>query len=567
MAVFYRLEFAMDGVLVPVRRVRIRWLPAGASTLEAELLEPLTLEDRPYALGCVLYVNRTGTGDNGTAYPLFAGVSSGAGQSETLPSKVTKIVGRDALSFYADIAPTERIRHTDTTLFDEMTFVADAFGVKAVDLGLPEILIDRIDYVPQASYWSALSKYLAPFDPIIFLHTVLGDSRMRVVPTVFRPVEDVALGFPRKDIAQIDCLSDLSAIVNQTKLVIFRKRGEKNTGIPSGVMERRQPRSANGDGTSTERWQRYIELDESGGLGDEEEGVSAEKQEIVVGIGYQHWSSQGLPIRKDLSETEYEENYTLPVRQTRSISGRVRLPLVGEVYREDAFTETTVNTWIPWDVDDDHPYTWTMTKQRTERRGYYLVDEKVPIDVATGNNTVDTDTTSSQTYSRGLHTVIETVYEAIAGDDVVMQKTTTYNTLYTPPRVIGDPEVTFIGRSTVTIQARPRVWHIKGNLELGPRPEVTFDGTPFGYDLSVRIINAIHARAGTFQTDGTVGLAKIRGRLEPGKTATLSDAGIPGMYWIMGTEFIFEPPSPDGRSEMRYAQSVTLKSVAPLAAQ
>jgi hypothetical protein len=239
---------------------------------------------------------------------------------------------------------------------------------------------------------------------------------------------------------------------------------------------------------------------------------------------------------------------------------------VGQVYREEAFEEVTDTTWIPWDADDDHPYTWTMTKQRTERSGYYLVNEKVPIDVATANNSVDTTTDSSQTYARGLHTVIETVYQAIAGDSMVMQKTTTYNTLYTPARVIGDPEVSFVGRNTITLSARPKTWRITGNVEdFAPRREQTFDGTLFGYDLSVRIINARHARAGYGFFNGTIKL-KTPNLEEPAlgqilRIIDLTDPILPAHSLIVGIDFQASALSNDGRQEFSVGQKLLVRSL------
>jgi hypothetical protein len=550
--------FTVEGD-TPTRSLRIKYRPSAGTTID---LVPLYPADY---IGTGEWQAFHHVGPNkSTQGPLHWLFRFAVARQETRTRRLggsgTVITLYDPFANFAQIAPTSRITHRDTTLIEEVIFVADTLGLDAANVALPEINIPRIDYLPQNSYWQTLGPYLNPFEPIFIVNPAsTGGGEFIIIPTIFE-LDISGTGIERKDLKSVDLSLSQRDVINQTKLIIHRRRGEKNTGTATGVQERRVPRSANGDGSSSENWERYVEVDESGGLGEDEPGVSTEKHEVIVGHGYMHWSSQGLPIRKDVSETEYEENYTLPVRQTRTISGRVNLPIVGQVYREEAFEEVTDTTWIPWDADDDHPYTWTMTKQRTERSGYYLVNEKVPIDVATANNSVDTTTDSSQTYARGLHTVIETVYQAIAGDSMVMQKTTTYNTLYTPHRVIGDPEVSFVGRNTITLSARPKTWRITGNLDLGPRPEVTFDGTLFGYELSVRIIEAIHWRAGQTVVTGTIEPLVpdlIRYRLGQGVAITdAAELDIPGFYLITGVDWDVDGVTQDGAQEFRLAQRV-----------
>jgi hypothetical protein len=554
-------------VEVPCRSVAMSRRPDAGTTMAIEPREPF--EGSPLGLAWQCYV-RIGTapGTGVKKWIFKGGISREATTSREVGQRAMRITCHDRLATFSDQAPLERVHHKDTNLEDELQYLVETVGFSHLEYGMPEILIPRIDYVPPSSYWDSLSPYLGPFEPLVFGDASGDDSALTIFPTL--------IGLNSSNIATFEVeLSDIQdysfdynqyEIENQTKLIIHRKRGEKNTGTATGVQERRVPRSANGDGSSSENWERYVEVDESGGLGEDEPGVSVEKHEVIVGHGYMHWSSQGLPIRKDVSETEYEENYTLPVRQTRTISGRVNLPIVGQVYREEAFEEVTDTTWIPWDADDDHPYTWTMTKQRTERSGYYLVNEKVPIDVATANNSVDTTTDSSQTYARGLHTVIETVYQAIAGDSMVMQKTTTYNTLYTPARVIGDPEVSFVGRNTITLSARPKTWRITGNVEdFAPRREQTFDGTLFGYDLSVRIINARHARAGYGFFNGTIKL-KTPNLEEPAlgqilRIVDLTDPILPAHSLIVGIDFQASALSNDGRQEFSVGQKLLVRSL------
>jgi hypothetical protein len=551
----------------PVGALRVRYRPDAGSTADLRPIHPGEyINTDPW--DAFHYIRDKQTGSRVKQWLFRFCVARLETRGREVGNWTQSVTVFDPLADFSKVAPLERVTHKDTTLLDELTYVCEAIGLGLPLFAVPEIVIPRIDYLPSASYWSSIAPWLGPFEPFVVINPNLtgGKPPVEILPTIFLTNDHGGATLEVENIASADLSFDVREVVNQTKLIIHRRRGEKSTGTASGVMERRVPRTANGDGTSSENWERYVEVDETGGLEDEEAGVSAEKEEVIVGHGYMHWSSQGLPIRKDVSETEYEENYSLPVRQTRTISGRVNLPIVGEVYREEAFEEVTDTTWIPWEADNDHPYTWTMTKQRTERRGFYLVNEKVPIDVATANNSVDTTTDSSQTYAKGLHTVIETVYQAIAGDSMVMQKTTTYNTLYTPARVVGDPEVSFVGRNTVTLQARPKTWRITGNVQdFTPRPEVTFDGTLFGYALSVRMIEAIHRRAGQDVTTGVITpLTPDLMAYRVGMGLTVNNAAsidIPAKYLITEVEWIAEGIPSDGTQEVRIGQRIHVRSL------
>lgn len=474
----------------------------------------------------------------------------------------------DRFAKFKDRAPSKKTIRKGTTVKRELRYISGQSGMPNIVSLLPDVKIERIEYVPEEPFWSTLQPWLAPWQALEVLDPVRGELRLYnpLLLSSTAPVSNRSLTL--SDYNDIEYASTLGDIITQVRVnyLAFGDAAGRGPSESLTAVRRDEDRRDEGDGSKTYSWTEYGELKVDPDDPEEEPRV------VTLGVG-QTRTLDGKVILEEATRYDFLDNYTRPWRQTTTSKGLVDLPGVGPVEDVDISTVETILVYV---ADDLVPGRYFLATERTTTHGVYVfpsipieVDPEreqalasaTPADTASHAGAVSTVPNASQEWAVGLLSVEVTTRKRLDGGFVAV----TYSKTDALRKKVIEHWSKIEQGDTATIpQGYAKFLYVRKASSYGERVAATVDGTRIGLPLAKQIANQLLATSGVPSRSLSISTSVPNyTRLRLGYLVRLDVDALPemaGLWLIREVKFYMGPPPPQGAavSDPQVTQSLTL---------
>lgn len=430
-----------------------------------------------------------------TADPLVRGLPDDGVQDE----RTIQLVDRFAK--FRSRAPRTKKTILRTTLKRELKRISGLTGMPQIVSLLPDVKIDRVDYVPETPYWSSLQPWLAPFQPDEVLDPVRGELRLYDPHMLRSTAPSVNRKLTLSDYNNIEYSSAFGDIVTQVRVDYLLFGWAAGLGPSESLTASRRDEDwvENDDGSKTYTWVEIAELKIDPDDPDEE------PRTVILGNG-QTRTLAGATLVNESNVIDYVDNYTRPVRVTATTLAQVPLPGAGV---KDNVPVSTVVTEMQYVADELLPGRYFLVREDVTTSGLYYFPS-VPIEVdperevalagatpaveASHAGAVATESNAAQEWAIGTMFVEETVRTRLESKFVLVAYT---KTDVLRKKLVAHSSRIEQGDNETTPQGVAKFKYFRSAVgPYGDQVAARVDGTRIGYNLARQIALRLLALSG-----------------------------------------------------------------------
>lgn len=283
----------------------------------------------------------------------------------------------DQFAKFRDRAPSRKIIRRNTTAKKELRWISGQSGMPNIVSLLPDVKIERIDYVPESTFWASIQPWIAPWQPLEVLDPVRGELRL-YDPTLLRSTAPaVNRKLTLSEYNDIQYSSTIGEdIITQARIDYLLFGWAAGSGPSESLVAtiRNGKRTDEEDGSKTYVWTEAAVLKVDPDDPDEEPRV------VPVGSGQSRTRNDKLII-EEVTRYEYADNYTRPIRTTSTSRGLATIPGVGDVEDVELSQVVTEQEYTP---DELVPGRYFLTAERRRTSGLYVFPS-IPVEQDTAD--------------------------------------------------------------------------------------------------------------------------------------------------------------------------------------